>query len=280
VTKKRLRIGIVQMGMSPDPRSNLSKAARMIAEAARGGADVVCLPELFGVQYFPSRRGARPRPETIPGPTTNYLSEAAKASRVVLVGGSVYERSGRRRYNACAVFSEEGAMLGTYRKVHIPQDEHYYEQDYFEPGNSYTVLKTTHGRFGVMICFDQWYPEAARVNRLMGAQVLFYPTAIGHVRGIEETEGDWKAAWERVQVGHAIANSVVVCSVNRVGSEGETTFWGGSFVCDQFGKILLRAGDDEGVFTADCELALGDEIEKGWGFARNRHTATYRRIVK
>ncbi len=199
----------------------------------------------------------------------------AREDSVVVVGGSVYEKSGGRAYNTCVVFSEKGKVITKYRKVHLPQDEHYFEQDYFSPGTGYRVAKTRHGRFGTLVCFDQWYPEAARANRLLGAEVLFYPTAIGWVKGIEPVEGDWKRAWESVQVGHAVSNSVVVCAVNRVGVEGDTTFWGGSFVCDQFGKVLVRAGDKEGVFIADCDLTLQDTVEEGWGFLRNRRKKTY-----
>jgi len=208
------------------------------------------------------------------------LSESARKNGVVLVGGTIYEKEGSSRFNTCLVFDEKGRTLSKYRKVHIPQDEHYYEQDYFKSGDRYVVAKTTRGTVGTLVCFDQWYPEAARVNRLLGAEVIFYPTAIGWVRGIEPVEGDWKLAWESVQVGHAIANSVVVCAVNRTGTEGDTTFWGGSFVCDQFGKVLLRGGEKEGVFVVDCDLGLGKAVEAGWGFMRNRKSKTYAAIAK
>jgi agmatine deiminase len=178
------------------------------------------------------------------------------------------------------VFDKNGRTISKYRKMHIPQDEHYFEQDFFDPGKGYVVAKTDWGKVGTLICFDQWYPEAARMERLMGAEVLFYPTAIGWVKGIEPVEGDWKKAWEAVQVGHAISNSIVVCAVNRVGTEGDTKFWGGSFVCDQFGKVLLRAEDKPGVFTVDCDLALGGAIEDGWGFMRNRKAASYGELAK
>ena len=275
MSKRIVRIGLVQMAMSPDQGENLAKAARMVGEAGRLGANVVCLPELFATRYFPSERGRRPVPEGIPGPATRLLSDAARTARVVLVGGSVYERGSGGNYNTCVTFSETGTMLGKYRKVHLPQDEHYYEHDYFSPGGGYTVVDTTYGRIGTLVCFDQWYPEAARVNRLMGAQILFYPTAIGWVKGVEPVEGDWKRAWESVQVGHAVSNSLVICAVNRVGVEGQTTFWGGSFVSDQFGKLLFRAADDEGVFLAECDLGLGELVEDGWGFMRNRMKETY-----
>lgn len=275
-----VRIGIVQMAMSDDKGANLAKAARMVAEAGRLGANVVCLPELFATRYFPIERGARPVPEEIPGPTTRLLSRAAREARVVLVGGSMFERSGPRRYNTCVTLSETGRILGRYRKVHLPQDEHFYEQDYFSRGSKYTVVTTSFGPIGTLVCFDQWYPEAARVNRLMGAQIIFYPTAIGWVKGIEPVEGDWKRAWETVQVGHAISNSVVVCAVNRVGRERGTTFWGGSFVSDQFGKVLFRAGNKESVHVVDCDLGLGRAVEDGWGFLRNRMKRTYGAIAE
>jgi predicted amidohydrolase len=275
MSKRPARIGLVQMSMASSKDSNLSKAVKMICEAADRGASVVCLPELFATRYFPTEREAHPRPETVPGPTTARLSEEAKRDGVVLVGGSILERSGAKSYNTSVVFSEKGAILGKYRKVHLPQDEHYYEQSYFSPGDRYTVVETSVGRIGVLVCFDQWYPEAARINRLMGAQILFYPTAIGWLKDVEPVEGDWKQAWESVQVGHAISNSLVVCAVNRVGFEEGTTFWGGSFVCNQFGKVLFRAGDEEGVFVVECDLGLQDTVEDGWGFLRNRRKKTY-----
>lgn len=263
------------MSMSDDKDQNLKKAVKMTGEAATRGAEIVCLPELFGSRYFPAERSVHAKPETIPGPTTRLLSAAAEKNSVVLIGGSVFEHAAGKNYNTCVVFSEKGKILANYRKVHIPQDEHYFEQDYFTSGAEYSVVKTSHGRIGTLLCFDQWYPEAARINRLMGADILFYPTAIGWVKGIEPIEGDWKQAWESVQVGQAIANSVVVCAVNRVGIEDKTTFWGGSFVCDQFGKVLTRAGDEEGVFVTQCDLELQRTVEEGWGFLRNRKIETY-----
>jgi predicted amidohydrolase len=275
-----VRLGVVQMSMGPDRASNLSKGMTLVGKAASLGADIVCLPELFTSTYFPAARGAKAVPEEIPGPTSRALSGAAKENRVVLVGGTIYEKGGRSNYNTCLVFDQKGKQISKYRKVHIPQDEHYYEQDYFAPGAAYGVAKTPKGNVGTLICFDQWYPEAARVDRIMGADVIFYPTAIGWVKGIEQVEGDWKQAWEAVQVGHAIANSVAVCAVNRVGTEGKTTFWGGSFVCDQFGKVLFRAGEEEGAHVVDVDLALGKTVEDGWGFMRNRRSGTYSPITR
>jgi predicted amidohydrolase len=268
------------MAMSDSRGDNLSRALASVREAARKGAEIVCLPELFAWRYFPTTKSSREKPEAIPGPISRALSESARTNEVVLVGGTIYEKGGRQNYNTCLVFDERGRTISKYRKVHIPQDEHYYEQNYFASGEKYTVAKTDRGKVGTLVCFDQWYPEAARVNRLMGADMLVYPTAIGWVKGIEPVEGDWKQAWESVQVGHAIANSVLVCAVNRVGREGRTTFWGGSFVCDQFGKMLLRAGGGEVVFTVDCDLNLARTVEEGWGFMRNRKKGTYSPITK
>lgn len=278
--ESRVRVGLVQMSMAESPDANLAKALEGVERAAKMGAEIVCLPELFAWRYFPRTKSSDESPQKIPGPVSRGLAESARDNRVVLVGGSIYEADGARRYNTSLVFDEKGKLLSRYRKVHVPQDEHYYEQDYFDAGRGYAVAKTRHANLGTLICFDQWYPEAARVNRLMGADILFYPTAIGWVKGIEQVEGDWKQAWEAVQVGHAIANSVAVCTVNRVGTEGGTTFWGGSFVCDQFGKVLFRAGGEAGVYAVDVDTGLGKAVEEGWGFMRNRKRRTYAAITK
>ncbi len=275
MTGRKVKLGLVQMEMSEDPDENMRRALEGVGVASAQGADIVCLPELFAWTYFPVTRNSSQKPVTIPGPMSEALSSSAREHGVILVGGSLYEKGRGGDYNTCLVFDQKGRLLSKYRKVHIPQDDHYYEQDYFESGSQYSVAKTKSGSLGTLICFDQWYPEAARAARLKGADILFYPTAIGWVKGIEPVEGDWKQAWETVQVGHAIANSVVVCAVNRVGTEGDTTFWGGSFVCDQFGKVLFRAGDAPGVFPVDVDLQLGKTVEEGWGFMRNRKPRSY-----
>ena len=225
-----LTLGLIQMSVGDDREVNLSKALTMIEDAAKRGAKVICLPELFTTPYFPKERKSNSKPEKIPGPTTNFLSKAARKNNVAIIGGSIFETDGKRRYNTCVVFDQNGKILGKYRKVHIPEDEGFYEQDYFSPGNSYKVFKTSYAKTGALICFDQWYPEAARAERLLGADVIVYPTAIGTISGIEQSEGNWREAWEGVQRGHAIANSVIVAAVNRVGIEKNTEFWGGSFV--------------------------------------------------
>ncbi|MGA2663802.1 MAG: carbon-nitrogen hydrolase [Nitrososphaerales archaeon] len=270
-----VKLGLVQMRMADDRQKNLSNASRLVGVAARGGAQVVCLPELFDVPYFPQEEVSSVVPQALPNDATLTLSEAARENEVVLVGGSLYERSGRKAYNTSTVYDERGRTLGSYRKVHIPQDPGFYEQDYFSPGDGYRVFETRYGRIGVLICFDQWYPEAARAERLLGAEMVFYPTAIGTVKGVEQVEGDWRQAWEAVQRGHAIANGLVVAAVNRVGLEKQTTFWGGSFVYDQFGKLLARADSRERVLFATCNTELGRDVERGWGFLRNRRPSTY-----
>ncbi len=275
-----VKLGLVQMSMSNDTGKNLKKAEHMIALAAKKGAQIICLPELFNSLYFPQQEKSRRVAEMIPGPTTSILSSAAKENKVVLVAGSIYETKGRKSYNTSVVFDDNGKILGKYRKVHVPNDPSFYEQSYFAPGKKYKVFKTKYGNIGVLICFDQWYPEPARILKLMGADIIFYPTAIGWVNGIDPVEGDWHEAWEGVQRGHAISNSISVAAVNRVGTEKGMKFWGGSFLCDQFGTILTRANDLEQVIVTTCDFSLGEKIEKGWGFLRNRKPGTYSKLLK
>jgi len=277
---KRVKLGLVQMHMVEKRERNLAKALRMIGTAAARGADLVCLPELFDSLYFPQQKRSTIEPKGIPNSTTKALSAAAKENGIVLVGGSLYERTARGSYNTATVFDADGTMLGRYHKVHIPQDPGFYEQNYFDSGGLYNVFQTSVGRIGVLICFDQWYPEAARIIKLLGAQMLFYPTAIGTVAGVGQSEGDWQTAWEAVQRGHAISNSIVVAAVNRVGVEKDMTFWGGSFVYDQFGTSLASADSREQVLLASCDLGLTTDIERGWGFLRNRKPKTYGAISK
>ncbi|MHB2036714.1 MAG: carbon-nitrogen hydrolase [Nitrososphaerales archaeon] len=278
---KLVTLGLIQISMSANREENLSKALRMIEEAAKKGAQIVCLPELFATRYFPQTKKSSSKPEKIPGYTSNFLSRAAKKNKVVIVGGSIFEKDSKKRYNTSVVFDRNGRLLGKYRKVHVPEDEAFYEQDYFSSGNAYRVFNTPFAKIGVLICYDQWYSEPARIARLLGAEIIFYPTAIGTVSGIDQSEGDWHDAWEGVQRGHAIANSVIVAATNRVGKEDEMKFWGGSFVYDQFGKLLAR-GDraKEEVIIVECDLNLGKRVEEGWGFLRNRRPETYAKLVE
>lgn len=279
---REIDIGLVQMSMVRDPEQNLRKAVEMIGMAARKGAQVICLPELFTTPYFPQYdiregggRQAVPR-ETVPGPITEALSEAAREARAIVIGGSLYEADGDHLFNTAPVLDLDGRMLGKYRKTHIPHDDYFHEQSFFEPGDTgFRVFATARGRIGVMICYDQWYPEAARCNALLGAELVFYPTAIGTVEGIEQEEGDWQQAWENVMRGHAIANGMVVAACNRVGTEDRIKFWGGSFVIDAFGKTLARGSREEEVVMATVDLEHGENVRRGWGFFPNRRPECY-----
>jgi predicted amidohydrolase len=282
----KVTLGLVQMSMLPDPLENLAKAIDMIEEAAAMGAEIICLPELFGSTYFAQYSNLQGGIiegvpiETIPGDVTDALSACALESRVILVGGSIYEKEECDLFNTCVTFDQDGKILGKYRKVHIPHDERFFEQHYFSPGDlGFKVYQTNKGRLGTLICYDQWFPEAARINALMGAQMVFYPTAIGTVRGVEQTEGDWQQAWENVMRGHAIANGMIVAAVNRVGSEDEMDFWGGSFVIDAFGRTLVRAGKEEEVVTVEVDLDHGTDVREGWRFFHNRRPDQYGKII-
>jgi agmatine deiminase len=274
-------LGLVQMAMSPDAAENRRRAVQGIKDAAKKGANVICLPELFTSQYFPQDERAEAFSERIPGETTALLSAAAKEAKAVVIAGSIYEKDNGKLYNTSVVFDETGKMLGKYRKMHIPQDQNFFEQDYFAPGDlGYKIFDTKCGKIAVLICYDQWFPEAARIVSLMGADMIFYPTAIGTVDGVEQAEGDWQDAWETVQRGHAIANGVVVAAVNRAGKEKKMKFWGGSFVSSQFGTLLAKGKDKDEVVVAEVDLSLGKEVKEGWRFFHNRRPDTYSRIVQ
>ncbi len=274
---KQIKIALLQMEIGKK-NQNLSKAISMIEEAASKGAEIACLPELFLYRYFPQYKKADEEPEPVPGETTRIISEVAKRLSIFVIAGSIYEKSEEGLFNTSVLIDKEGRIIGKYRKVHLPQDECFYEQSYFKSGNDYVLCKMKGIGVGVLICFDQWYPEPARILKLRGAEIIFYPSAIGTVEGIEQTEGSWKEAWEAVQRGHAIANSVIVAAVNRTGQEGRMHFWGGSFVYDQFGKKIGSAGENEHVLIVSCNTELSEQIEGGWGFMRNRKPSTYREI--
>ncbi len=279
---KQVKIGLVQMNMEQNVVKNRDKALHYIKEAAARGADIVCLPELFTTLYFCNQEKTPvDYRESIPGPTMDLLAKAAKENNIVLVGGSIFEKSDEGNFNTSAVFERDGSMLGLYRKMHIPHDPGFFEQHYFAKGNlGYRVFNTSVGRLSVLICFDQWFPEAARACALEGAEIIFYPTAIGNLRGLQPDEGNWQESWENVQRGHAIANAVHVVGVNRVGEEGDSAFWGGSFVCDAFGKTIWRAGCAEGVSICPVNLELNKIVEEGWGFRRNRRAESYGRLLQ
>jgi agmatine deiminase len=210
------------------------------------------------------------------------FSVLAKKRKIVIIAPLFERGKDGKFYNSAVVIDSNGEMMGTYRKAHIPQDPYFYEKNYFEAGDSdYKVFETTFARIGVLICYDQWFPEPARINALKGAEIVFYPTAIGYVKGYTSADGDWHEAWETVQRAHAIANGIHVVAVNRVGEEGELEFWGGSFVCDSFGKVLAEASiTKEEVLVVTVDLAHNKRIQEGWGFLRNRRPGTYQQLVK
>jgi agmatine deiminase len=279
---KQVTLGLIQMSMTADASANLQKALAAIERAAEKGAQIACLPELFTSPYFPQeeKADAAAYADSIPGTVTRALSQAAADNKLVVVGGSIFEKDGNKFYNTSVVFDQKGKLLGRYRKMHIPHDPNFYEQDYFSQGDGYRVFPTSYGKLAVLICYDQWYPEAARISALMGADIIFYPTAIGTVEGVSQEEGDWQDAWTTVQRGHAIANCVAVAAVNRVGREGSMAFWGGSFVSSQFGTLLAKGGAKEELVLAKVDLGLGKTVREGWRFFHNRRPKTYARLLE
>ncbi|HTE85951.1 MAG TPA: agmatine deiminase family protein, partial [Dehalococcoidia bacterium] len=269
--------------MSRSPRQNVAKAAAMTRDAAGRGAQVICLPELYRSRYFPRRKTARTGglTETIPGESTEIFSQLARELEVVLIV-PVYENDGGQLFNTACVIDADGSLLGKYRKIHIPHDPSFYEGSYFQSGDlGYPVFASRYLRFAALICYDQWVPEAARVVALKGADVIFYPSAIGHLKGDPLPPGDWRSAWETIQRSHAIANGVHVAALNRVGTEGEVAFWGGSFVCDAFGRMLEQASlDDESALVASIDVPKNEELQEGWGFRRNRHPESYAPLIE
>jgi agmatine deiminase len=277
----KITICLLQMAVGKDPGDMLIKARAKVIEAAQAGAGIICLPELYRTQYFARHPGtdASGVAETIPGESTTVFSAIAREHGVVIIV-PVYEKAPDGRfYNTAVVIDADGSLLPPYRKVHIPQDPGFFEKGYFYPGNSYQVYTTRHGKFAVLICFDQWFPEAARCVALDGADIIFYPTAIGHPGSVEPAEGNWQDAWELVQRSHAVANCIHIAAVNRVGREGMTRFFGGSFVCDAFGKILSKAGHGEESLLVTVDLGMNEAVQESWGFFRNRRPETYDRIT-
>ncbi len=280
--KKIVTLGLVQTKMTANHEKNLARATAMVEQAAKKGAEIICLPELFRTLYFPQQRSADKNKyaEAIPGISTNIFAAIAKKYGVVIVV-PVYEKKGTKFHNSAAVIDERGRLMPTYRKVHIPHDPLFYEKNYFEQGNEYRIYKTKRATFAVLICYDQWFPEAARAATLKGAEIIFYPTAIGRIVPRKERDDDWANAWETVMRGHAIANSVHVAAVNRTGAEGKLRFWGSSFVADSFGNILKRASDKrEEVVIVRADLTRNKTIREGWRFFHNRRPDTYGPIGK
>ncbi len=278
---RNLTLGLVQMSCEPQPEKNLDRALTRISEAARDGAQIVCLPELFRSRYFCQVNDKKyfELAEAMTGPTTEALSQAARDRHVVLIA-SLFEKAGEKFYNTACVFDADGSFLGKYRKVHIPNDPHNYysEYFYFTPGDlGFKSFATRFGKIGIQVCWDQWFPEGARTLALQGAQILFYPTAIGwQVKGNEDLGRVEYEAWVTVQRGHAISNTVFVAAANRTGVEDHLNFWGGSFVADPLGRVIGKAPHDrESNLLVDCELSRIEEVRKDWPFLTCRRSETY-----
>jgi N-carbamoylputrescine amidase len=283
-------IGIIQDHTTADVQANVARAERLVREAARRGAQIICLKELFNATYFcKSQQSERfDLAEAIPGPTTDSMTRLAKELAVVLIV-PVFERQAAGVYrNSAVIIDADGSILGVYRKMHIPDDPMFNEKYYFTPGDTpgFQVWKTRYATIGVLICWDQWYPEAARITSLLGAQVLFYPTAIGWH---PSEQAEWGAAqvdaWRTAQRAHAIANGVYVASPNRIGHEDEPgtdglDFFGRSFIADPFGRYLADAGDGEEILTATCDPGLIETVRRNWPFLRDRRIDAYAPILQ
>jgi agmatine deiminase len=283
-TSKSVTIALIQTAVSENIAENMKKTCLKIEESAKRGAQIVCLQELYRTRYFPQEENVdvHAYAETIPGESTNAFAELAKKYKIIIIAPLFEKGSDGKVYNTAAVIGVNGEILGTYRKTHIPQDPYFYEKNYFAEGKSnYQVYQTPFARIGVLICYDQWFPEAARIIALGGADIIFYPTAIGYLKDYTSEDGDWHDAWKTVQRAHAIANGVHVAAVNRVGEEGNLVFWGGSFVCDSFGRVLKEASiEKEEVLVVTVDLGKNKQIQEGWGFLRNRRPDTYSSLVK
>lgn len=285
MSNRTVNVGLVQMSCTADPQQNLKKAIEKIREAATKGAQIVCLQELFRSLYFCDVENYDHfnLAESIPGPSTEALCKVAKEEGVVVIASLFEKRAEGLYHNTTAVIDADGTYLGKYRKMHIPDDPGYYEKFYFTPGDlGYKVFKTKFATIGVLICWDQWYPEAARITALKGAQMLFYPTAIGwHKSQDNATNEEQFQAWQTIQRSHAVANGIPVISVNRVGPEGDMNFWGGSFVTNAFGRVMYQASHNaEEVHVEQIAIDKSDEYRTHWPFLRDRRIDSYKPITK
>jgi N-carbamoylputrescine amidase len=300
---RKYNVGLVQMRMGADPEENLASAVRHVEDAARLGANIVCLPELFRAQYFCQREDIRlfDLAESIPGPSTAKLSEIARKLHVAIVASLFERRAAGLYHNTAVTLNADGAIASVYRKMHIPDDPLYYEKYYFAPGDlGFQAVDTAFGRVGTLVCWDQWSPEGARLTALKGAEILFYPTAIGwHPAEKDEFGAAQYDAWQTIQRAHAIANGVYVAGVNRVGLEhGEVKlphgdilgnraggpgleFWGGSFLADPFGRVIAKASHEkEEILIGEIDLALMEDTRRNWPFLRDRRIDAYGPITQ
>jgi N-carbamoylputrescine amidase len=293
---RKYSVGLVQMRMGPDPEVNFAAAVGHIREAARRGANIVCLPELFRTQYFCQRQDIRlfELAEPIPGPSTQRLAEVAREAHVSIIASLFERRAPGLYHNTAVTLDADGKIAGVYRKMHIPDDPLYFEKYYFAPGDlGFQALDLDFGRVGTLVCWDQWYPEGARLTALQGAEVLFYPTAIGwHPAEKAEFGAAQYDAWQTIQRAHAIANGVYVAGVNRVGHEqGDVLgkrvegpgleFWGGSFLADPFGRIIAKASHDaEEILIGEVDLGVIEDTRRNWPFLRDRRIDAYAPITR
>ena len=284
-TRNIVTIGLVQMRCTAQPRANLNKGLALVEKAAKRGAQIVCLPELFRSLYFcqTEDHGQFALAEPIPGPTTAALAQAARKYRITIVGSIFEKRSAGVYHNTAVIIDATGKLVGRYRKMHIPDDPLYYEKFYFTPGDlGFQSFPTKHAKIGTLVCWDQWYPEGARLTALQGAQILFYPTAIGwHLDEKKQFGQKQYEAWVTMQRSHAIANGVFVAAPNRIGLEGTVQFWGGSFVCGPFGEIMTTASHDkEEVLIVKCDLRQIEQTRQHWPFLRDRRIDAYGGITQ
>ena len=282
---EKVKIGLIQMSCISDRSANINKALEGIRETEKKGAQIICLQELFSTLYFCEKEDHANfnLAEPIPGPTSDKIQQIAKETGTVVIASLFEKRATGIYHNTSAVFDADGKFLGLYRKSHIPEDPGFYEKFYFTPGDTgYKVFKTKFGKIGVLICWDQWYPEAARITSLMGAEILFFPTAIGwELNTSQKVNEEQYQAWQTIQQSHAIANGVHVVAVNRTGIEGITKFWGGSFVSNPFGTILFQASHErEEVSVVEIDLEQNKHYRSIWPFLRDRRIDTYKPILK
>ena len=279
-----VKVGLVQMTCGKDSQANMKIAEQGIRQAAGKGAQIICLQELFRTPYFCQTENHEhfKLAEEIPGPSTQAMSQLASELEVVLILPLFEKRSTGIYHNTAVVLDADGSMAGRYRKMHIPDDPGFYEKFYFTPGDTgFQTISTRYGKIGVLICWDQWFPEAARLTALSGAQILFYPTAIGYQAFDESIAEKQAQAWQTIQKAHSIANGVFTVAVNRVGQENELNFWGKSFVSDPFGEVLTEASAEAPeVLVVDCDLGLIEETRQGWPFLRDRRVDAYQNLTR
>jgi N-carbamoylputrescine amidase len=281
----KVKVGLVQLSCTKNKEENIRKTIEAIRQAANKGANIICLQELFASLYFCDVEDYEnfKLAEPIPGETTMMFEQIAKELGVVIIASMFEKRTHGLYFNTTAVIDADGKYLGKYRKMHIPDDPGYYEKFYFTPGDTgYMTFKTKFGRIGVLICWDQWYPEAARITSLMGAEILFYPTAIGWAKSQDNaTNKEQYNAWQTIQRSHSIANGVHVVSVNRTGEEGEMQFWGGSFVSNPFGTVMYQAPHlEEDISVIEIDLEKTDHYRTHWPYLRDRRIDSYEPITK